>query len=86
MSDPEFDHARRIILSSINSKPKEREELEKVYGKVWDTKQLQEEFNVHSFLAPFCSVTRKSDQAKGAVAFQHSPRYYFEFVQEKKDG
>ena len=47
--------------------------------KTWDTKQLLAEFEVHSFLAPFVMVTRKSDKAKGIMQFTHSPRLYFDF-------
>jgi len=63
----------------------ERARLEAKHGKgnVWDTKQLQENFSVQSFLAPFCSVIRKSDGAKGVVEFQHSPRLYFTFTPTK---
>jgi len=49
----------------------------------YDTQQLQELFTVHGFLAPFVSVTRKSDGAKGAMLFTHSPRRYFDFTPEK---
>jgi len=59
----------------------EREELEKLYGEVYDTSQLQQAFTVHSFCAPCCSVTRKSDGAKGLLEFQHRPRYYFAFTE-----
>ena len=54
-----------------------REYLEAKYGKVWDTKELQEDFFVEGFLAPFASVNRKRDNVKGTLEFQHSPRFYF---------
>lgn len=59
-----------------------RTELEENYGKVWDTTELQEEFRVESFLAPFVLVTRKADGVKGTLLFQHEPRMYFSFVEE----
>jgi hypothetical protein len=46
----------------------------------WNTKQLQEDFEVHSFAAPYVSVTRKSDGVKGSMIFEHSPRWYYHFV------
>jgi hypothetical protein len=63
----------------------ERARLEAKHGKgnVWDTRELQENFTVSSFLAPFCFVTRKSDGVKGAVEFQHYPRFYFTFTPTK---
>lgn len=57
----------------------EREELEAKVGQVWDTTQLQEDFTVRSFLAPFVMVTRKSDKVDGMLTFQHRPRFYFDF-------
>lgn len=50
----------------------------------YDTQQLQEHFTVHSFLAPFVSVTRKSDGKKGSMMFTHSPRFYFDFEPEDR--
>lgn len=46
----------------------------------WTTDEVRELFTVHSFLAPFVFVTRKSDGAKGSLEFTHSPRFYFNFV------
>jgi hypothetical protein len=45
----------------------------------WNTEQLREQFEVHSFLAPFVIVTRKSDGVKGTVKFTPDPRWYFDF-------
>ena len=60
-----------------------REELEKMVGKVWNTQELQEEFTVHSFMAPFVSVTRKVDGVQGTLEFRHSPRFYYSFTPSK---
>lgn len=57
----------------------EREELERECGQVWDTRQLQEEFSVEGFQAPFVVVRRKADGVRGSLEFQHMPRYYFSF-------
>lgn len=57
----------------------EREEIEKEVGQVWDTKQLQEDFSVKGFQAPYVVVTRKSDGVVGSLEFQHMPRYYWGF-------
>jgi hypothetical protein len=46
----------------------------------WTTEQLKEEFIVHAFLAPFVSVTRKSDGLEGTMEFTNSPRWYFNFI------
>ena len=62
---------------------RERERLEEIYGQVWNTTQLQEDFSVDGFMAPYVGVTRKSDGAKGSLEFQHMPRFYFNFVSDK---
>ena len=76
MSNP-AENFRRDLTDYINSKALSREALEKEYGKVWDTKELLEDFHVKSFLAPFVFVTRKSDGVEGTLAFQNSPRFYW---------
>jgi hypothetical protein len=70
---------RRAMVQEINLVPGSREALEADYGKVWDTNQLQEDFNVLGFMAPFVIVERKSEKLKGTLLFQHSPRFYFTF-------
>jgi hypothetical protein len=70
---------RKVLADAINESALEREALEKKWGEVWDTNQVQEVFQIHGFLAPFVSVTRKADGVKGALTFQHLPRYYFAF-------
>ena len=81
MSDP-TENTRRKMVAEINAEPGSREALEKQYGQVWDTQQLQADFTVDGFMAPFVCVTRKSDGKKGALMFQHMPRFYFSFQGE----
>jgi hypothetical protein len=50
----------------------------------WTTDEVRELFVVHSFMAPFCIVTRKSDGVKGILEFTHSPRFYFNFVPDRR--
>jgi hypothetical protein len=71
--------ARREMVAEINDSPTTREDLKAVYGKVWDTRELQEEFEVMAFMAPFCVVKHRTEGLDGVVQFQHSPRYYFSF-------
>ena len=61
----------------------ERENFEEQVGQVWNTKELQEEYTVHGFLAPFVMVTRKSDGLDGMLQFNHNPRYYWGFTESK---
>ena len=56
-----------------------RVELALKHGDVWDTTQLQEDFKVEGFGAPYVVVTRKADDVRGSLEFTHSPRFYFNF-------
>ena len=49
----------------------------------WTTDELRRDFIVHSFLAPFVTVTRLSDGKVGSLEFNHFPRVYFNFVEDK---
>jgi len=81
--DPrEVEALRMKQLEEINANPRTREELEALFGQAWDTAQLTEDFEVRSFIAPYCVVTRKSDGAVGSLCFQHRPRFYFDFVED----
>jgi hypothetical protein len=51
--------------------------------KEWDTKELQAEFEVIGFRAPFVVVKRRSDGAVGSMQFDHAPRRYYGFVLDK---
>jgi hypothetical protein len=78
---------RRDLQGKINSEALSRVDLEQKYGcSVLDTEELQRDFKVMGFLAPFVVVERKSDGVKGAMLFQHSPRFYFDFVAEPEEG
>ena len=72
---------RRVMVKDLNDNPGDREELENVYGRIWNTQEVRADFEVVGFMAPFVVVKRKSDRVKGTLMFQHSPRYYFNFQQ-----
>jgi hypothetical protein len=76
VADP-TEPTRRERLAEINLVPANREALEAVYGRVWDTGELTEEFQAIGFLAPLIVVRRSSDGTKGSLEFQNSPRLYF---------
>ena len=68
---------RREMIA--NAVPTAREQLETTHGQVWDTDELQQDFTVSGFMAPFLGVTRKSDGVRGSMRFQARPRFYFGF-------
>ncbi len=76
MSDP-TEKIRREMVAEINAEPGSREYLEAKHGQVWDTSQLQDEFEVLGFMAPLVVARRRSDGTKGSLMFQASPRFYF---------
>lgn len=77
MSDP-TEPLRRAMIE--NDQPVR--DLEQADQR-WDTEQLKNEFTVTSFLAPFVFVTRKADGVNGTMEFTHSPRWYFNFKEDK---
>ena len=78
MNDPTED-IRRRRLAEINAARGSRQALEARYGRVWDTTQLAEDYEVIGFMAPPVVVRRKADGVKGSLEFQHQPRFYFNF-------
>jgi hypothetical protein len=82
MNDP-TESIRREMVAEINAEPGGRTALEAKHGRVWDTNQLREEFEVIGFLAPLVVVRRLSDGVKGSLMFQHHPRLYFGFQPEE---
>ena len=71
---------RRKLVAQINAVEGSRECLESKYGQVWDTKELQQDFSIVGFAAPFTIVRRKIDGVSGSLLFQHDPRFYFGFA------
>ncbi len=55
------------------------ERLEAQHGQVWDTQQLQTDFDVQGFAAPLIVVRERSTGRMGSLYFQHSPRFYWGF-------
>lgn len=83
MIDP-TEPIRRSRIAEINAQPGSREALEAQYGKVWNTQELSEDFEVIGFMAPLVVVRRKADGVKGSLEFTHMPRFYFNFVQDSR--
>jgi hypothetical protein len=61
-------------------KQAERARLEVAVGQVWDTIELQKDFEVLGFQAPFVVVVKKATGEKGSLEFTHLPRFYFSFT------
>lgn len=81
MSDS-TEAVRRELVAQVNLVPGSREALEAQHGNVYDTSELQEEFQPLGFLAPFIIVRRRSDGVRGSLMFQNAPRFYYGFKPE----
>jgi len=87
MTDP-TENIRRAQQAVLNGEaaalaetPDPRAEFEARYGQVWNTSELQEEFSVTGFMAPYVVVRRKSDDQAGSLLFAHGPpRFYHSFT------
>jgi len=79
MSDP-TETIRRTMVQQINTDVGDRERLESQHGQVWDTHQLQTDFDVLGFAAPLIIVRQKTTGRMGSLFFQHSPRFYWGFT------
>ena len=80
MSEPlvqDADAKRMLLASLINAGgvPASYD------GPLWDTEEMQRDFEPLGFAAPYIVVRRRSDGAKGTLTFVHTPRVYFEFVE-----
>lgn len=74
------------MVAEINAMSKDREQLEKLHGKVYDTRELAQDFEVLSFLAPMVCVREKKTRKIGTLLFQHDPRFYYSFQEDNHAG
>jgi hypothetical protein len=74
---------RRQRLVEINTEPGTRASLEAQYGQVWNTDELGRDFEVLGFAAPYVVVRRRVDGVIGSLEFQHLPRFYFRFEEDR---
>jgi hypothetical protein len=84
MAGDPTESIRMEMAARINANPGSREALEAEHGQVWDTQELQQDFSVQGFAAPFIVVTRKADGVRGSLLFQHRPRFYYGFEPDRR--
>jgi hypothetical protein len=78
----ETETIRREMVATINADPGSRLDLEAKHGQVWDTSELQNDYQVLGFMAPFVIVRRRVDGVRGSLMFQNDPRFYYSFSPE----
>ena len=83
MAFDETEDIRRAEVARINAEPGSREALEAKYGEVFDTNQLGARFEVLQFMAPYVVVRERATGVKGSLQFQHSPRLYYAFQEDR---
>lgn len=72
MADPTEDLRRQMLTTGQPAR-----DLAADQGQRWNTEELQRDFEVLGFQAPFVVVRRRSDGVMGSLEFTHSPRVYF---------
>ena len=77
------EQLRRVRLAVLNAEPGDRHTLEQRHGQVWDGSELGREFEVIGFMAPLVVARRKSDGTRGSLEFQHHPRFYFNWEEDR---
>jgi hypothetical protein len=64
---------RAMIAAGVNPEPAEQ---------TWTTDELERDFVVESFAAPFVVARRKADGKLGSLKFRHNPRVYFDWKEK----
>ena len=72
-----MDPTEDIRRAEIPNMPAAAQEALDAGERVWTTAEMQEDFIVEGFMAPYVVVTRKADGVRGTMQFSHSPRLYF---------
>ncbi len=74
-----LDRNRRKKQVKIVVEPKTKEELERLYGRVWSQQEIAREFIITSIVGLTVIVRRKADGVVGSLDFQNEPRLYYNF-------
>ena len=77
------EQLRRVRLAVLNAEPGDRPALVQRHGDVWDGVELGRDFEVIGFMAPLVVARRRSDGMRGSLEFQHHPRFYFNWRDDK---
>jgi len=77
-------NAAGAALAAASPEDDGRAALEAEHGKVYTLAELDAEFTITGFMAPYVGVVRKADGVVGSMQFQHRPRFYFSFVPDTK--
>lgn len=70
-------HQARVFMIATGQPAADLAAAAEAGEKTWTTAEMQEEFEVLGFQAPFVTVRRKSDGVLGSLEFVANPRKYF---------
>ena len=73
----------RMLDKIINTEPRSEEAFTTAGEEVWNTEEVQKEFEILGFKKPFALAIRKSDGARGTFLFQTMPKLFFSWSQER---
>lgn len=80
---PDFeDKTAAARMKMIADGEPEKQLASVAHGRMWTKDELQADFEVQGFLAPFVIVKRKADNRVGSMMFANKPdgnRVYFNF-------
>jgi hypothetical protein len=79
---PLTDQQADVIRAAMILSDQPAADLAANEDQTWTTDELQQDFDVLGFAAPFIVVTRKSDGVKGTLEFTSQPRIYFSFRED----
>lgn len=72
---------RRKKQRRIVPPPRSRDDLEREFGRVWDTQEVAAEFVITSIIGNEVVVRKKADSVVGTLSYQNEPRLYFRWVE-----
>jgi hypothetical protein len=75
-----LDRNCRKKRAKVEVEPKTREELERLFGRVWSQQELAKEFIITSIIGLTVIVRGKDDPGTvGSLDYQNAPRLYYNY-------
>lgn len=82
MREDPTEVSRRLRMAELNPGAA-RAEVERRHGRAWSPDELAGDFEVVGFMAPFVVARRRADGRLGSLEFQHHPRFYFNWREDR---
>lgn len=72
-----MDTKEQVLEELKEAYPDIHQAIQDSGGECWTTDEVMDEFEIHGFMAPLCTATRRETGEKGSLLFVHHPRMYF---------